>query len=161
MQTVNTAIDFSTGEVKSETKTNVYKLPQEPEYIKLYLQDINKIFNLPKGCSPALYEILKKMNYDGEIVLNKYVKAECAKNSNLKPSSFDNCITDLVKKDILKRKATGTYLANPHLFGKGSWSDICKQRNFYLTVKYSKNGREIVPTEPVQEEFNLEEKAAK
>jgi len=150
-----THIDTQTGEVISEEKTNVIRLPQEPEFIKLYLQDINKIFDLPKGCSPVLYEILKQMTYDGKIVLNKYVKEECATAAKIALSSFNNCLTDLVKKDILKRLGTGTYIANPHLFGKGSWAEISKQREFYLTVKYSSKGKEVVKTPPVQEDLEL------
>ncbi|WP_430957225.1 hypothetical protein, partial [Pseudomonas aeruginosa] len=63
----NRIVDLSTGEVTQTAENKVIRLPQEPEFIKLYLQDINKIFDLPKGCSPALYEILKKMNYEGHI----------------------------------------------------------------------------------------------
>lgn len=150
-----THIDIQTGQVVSEEKTNVVRLPQEPEFIKLYLADINKIFDLPKGCSPVLYEILKKMNYEGQIILNKFVKEECAKAAKIALSSFNNCLTDLVKKDILKRLGTGTYMANPHLFGKGSWVEISKQREFYLTVKYSSKGKEIVQTPPVQNSLDM------
>ena len=152
---IRTHLDTNTGEVLKEEKTNVVRLPQEPEFIKLYLADINKIFDLPKGCSPVLYEILKKMNYEGQIILNKYVKEECAKNANIVLSSFNNCITDLVKKDIIKRLGTGVYVANPHLFGKGSWAEISKQREFYLTVKYTSKGKEVVQTPPVQKSLDV------
>jgi len=153
---VNRVVDHETGEIKQTVDNRVIRLPQEPEFIKLYLQDINKIFDLPKGCSPALYEILKKMNYEGHITLNKFIKEMCAKNAGLTLQSFNNCITDLIKKDIISRVGHGVYVANPNIFGKGSWADISKQREFYLTIKYSKNGKEIVQNQ-VQPELDLEE----
>mgnify|MGYP001618243978 CR=1 FL=1 len=152
----NRIVDHETGEIKQTVDIKSVRLAQEPEFIKLYLQDINKIFDLPKGCSPALYEILKNMNYQGHIVLNKYVKKICAENAGLALTSFNNCITDLLKKDIISRVDTGTYMANPHIFGKGAWSDISKQREFYLTIRYSKNGKEVVQNN-VQTDLDLEE----
>lgn len=152
---ISRVVDLDSGEVTQTTENRVVRLPQEPEFIKLYLQDINKIFDLPKGCSPALYEILKKMNYEGHITLNKFIKEICAKNAGLTLSSFNNCITDLIKKDILSRVGHGVYVANPHIFGKGSWAEISKQREFYLTIKYSKNGKEIVQNQ-IQPELELD-----
>ena len=152
----NRIVDHETGEIKQTVDIKSVRLAQEPEFIKLYLQDINKIFDLPKGCSPALYEILKQMNYQGHIVLNKYVKRICAEAAGLALTSFSNCITDLLKKDIIKRIDTGTYVANPHIFGKGSWSEISKQREFYLTIKYTKDGKEVVQNN-VQTDLDLEE----
>lgn len=152
----NRIIDHETGEIKQTIDIKSVRLQQEPEFIKLYLQDINKIFDLPKGCSPALYEILKKMNYEGHITLNKFIKEICAENAGLTLNSFNNCITDLLKKDIITRVGHGVYIANPHIFGKGSWSEISKQREFYLTIRYNKNGKQIVPNN-VQTDLDLEE----
>lgn len=120
------------------------RVPAEPDFIKIYLKDINKLFELPKGCSPALYEIIKRMGYDGKIVLNKYIKQECAEASGLSLQSINNYVTDFVKKNIIKRLGTGVYEANPNLFGKGSWTDICKRRELYITIRYSDEGKEIV-----------------
>lgn len=150
----NRIVNHETGEVTQTVDNKVVRLNQEPDFIKVYLQDINKIFELSKGCTPALYEILKKMNYEGHITLNKYIKEICAKNAGMTLNSFNNCITDLTKKDILKRLAQGVYIANPNIFGKGSWTEISKQREFYLTIKYTKEGKSIVQSN-IQEELDV------
>lgn len=150
----NRIVNHETGEVTQTVDNKVVRLSKEPDFIKVYLQDINKIFELPKGCTPALYEILKQMNYAGQIILNKYIKEICAKNAGMNLNSFNNCITDLTKKDIIKRVAQGVYVANPYLFGKGSWNEIAENRELYLTIKYTKEGKSIVQSN-VQEEMDV------
>ena len=56
----NRIVNHETGEVTQTVDNKVVRLSKEPDFIKVYLQDINKIFELPKGCTPALYEILKQ-----------------------------------------------------------------------------------------------------
>ena len=137
-------VNEETGEVKQTVTNTIARVPQEPLYVKVYLQDINRIYDLPKGCSPALYEILKEMNWKGIINLPKYTKEQCAAAAGLTPASFNNCISDLVKKDILKRLGTSVYIANPHLFGQGKWLEIMERRETYnLTINYKNGKREV------------------
>lgn len=150
----NRIVNHETGEVTQTVDNKVVRIAKEPDFVKVYLQDINKIFELPKGCTPALYEILRQMNYDGHITLNKYIKENCAKNAGMTLNSFNNCLTDLTKKDIIKRVAQGVYIANPYLFGKGSWTEIAEKREFYLTIKYTKEGKSIVQSN-IQEELDV------
>ena len=138
-------VNEETGQVKQTVTNTISRVPQEPLYVKVYLQDINRIYDLPKGCSPALYEILKEMNWKGIINLPKYTKEQCAAAAGLTLKSFSNCITDLIKKDILKRLGTSVYIANPHLFGQGKWLEIMERRETYnITINYTPNGKREV-----------------
>lgn len=138
-------VNEETGQVKQTVTNTIARVPQEPLYVKVYLQDINRIYDLPKGCSPALYEILKEMNWKGIINLPKYTKEQCAAAAGLTLKSFNNCITDLIKKDILKRLGTSVYTANPHLFGQGKWLEIMERRETYnITINYKPNGKREV-----------------
>ena len=139
----NRVVDEETGQVKNTVTNTISRVPQEPLYVKVYLQDINRLYDLPKGCSPALYEILKEMNWKGVINLPKYTKDQCAAAAGLTPASFNNCISDLIKKDILKRLGQSVYMANPHLFGQGKWLDIMDRRDAYLQVSYKDGKRQI------------------
>jgi len=137
-------VNEDTGQVKQTVTNTISRVPQEPLYVKVYLQDINRIYDLPKGCSPALYEILKEMNWKGVINLPKYTKDQCAAAAGLTPASFNNCISDLIKKDILKRLGQSVYIANPHLFGQGKWLEIMERRETYnITINYTNGKREV------------------
>jgi len=56
-------INFSTGEIKTEENTNIVKIPKEPPYVKMYIDDIAKLLELTSGCRSLLYCLIKKMDY--------------------------------------------------------------------------------------------------
>ncbi len=135
-------INNETGEIKeTNTTMNVRKrVPKEPDFIKLYLQDICKLKSIPKTGSSLLNELLKYTSYDNTILIPSYVKQEIAKNLNTSVGTISNALTTLVKKGILKRKGGGAYALDPFLFGKGKWEDIRKIR---MTWEYSEDGKNL------------------
>jgi hypothetical protein len=141
--------NFETGEISSETVQTVVRTSKEPPYIKLYIDDVIRLYGLPKGESKILFELVKRMNYQGEIVINAAVKRDIAKKLELggaKPEQvISNSMAKLVKNDILCRKDTGVYITNPHVFAKGDWADIQDLRDSYIEmkIKYSAAGREM------------------
>lgn len=146
------------GEVTQRTQTKVYTFPKEPPYIKLYLQDIEKLYTLPDGTHRVLFELLKKLDYDGEINLNISVKRKIVENIGWKTvASLDNYISKhLIKKDIFKRIDTGVYAPNPNLFGRGDWKDIYQRREGWIKVEYNKQGKKV--TTNFTDENDKEEK---
>ncbi|NMZ20744.1 hypothetical protein HBO08_27565, partial [Pseudomonas rhodesiae] len=52
---IKRVVNEETGQVKQTVTNTISVTSQEPLYVKVYLQDINRIYDLPKGCSPALY----------------------------------------------------------------------------------------------------------
>ncbi|HGO6848060.1 TPA: hypothetical protein ACK80Q_003101, partial [Legionella pneumophila] len=52
---INKHIDFSTGEITTEESKNVIRLPKEPPYVKMYIDDLAKILELTSGCRSLLY----------------------------------------------------------------------------------------------------------
>lgn len=141
---VKRLVNEETGQVKQTVTNTISRVPQEPLYVKVYLEDIHRIYDLPKGCSPALYEILKEMNWKGLISLPKYIKETCAAAAGLTPASFNNTLSDLVKHDILKRVGQTVYIANSHLFGQGKWIEIMEKRETYnITINYKGGKRKV------------------
>lgn len=127
-----------TGEVIDVHKVSI--LPKEPNFVKLYLDDILLLNDVPKWISSILHELLKYMNYQNEIVLNAYVKKQIAAQLNVIPRTVDNALLAFTKKEILFRKGPGVYVANPYLFGKGDWSNIQKIR---LEIEWTPNGKRM------------------
>jgi Firmicute plasmid replication protein (RepL). len=137
-------INFSTGEIKTEEITNVVKIPKEPPYVKMYIDDLAKILELTSGCRSLLYFLIKKMDYEGIITLTKSSRDRLAEQIGVKETAVRNQITQLCQKGILRRIGTGEFEANPNLFARGDWSDIHKRRKcFKLTINYENEKRTL------------------
>lgn len=129
------------GELIEFNSTKTFSIPNEPAYIKLYIQDVIKLKCLPKGNSAVLYELIKQVDYENEINLNPRIKKRICRNLNMTGASLNNVLSKLIKVGIILRIERGSFLLNPHLFAKGSWTDIKRLRDKYisLTITY-KNG---------------------
>jgi predicted transcriptional regulator len=137
-------INFTTGEIRTEENTNIIKIPREPAYVKMYIDDIAKLLELTSGCRSLLYCLIKKMDYEGVITLTKSSRDRLAEQVGVKETAIRNQITQLCQKGILRRIGTGEYEANPNLFARGDWSDIYKRRkSFKLTIKYENETRSL------------------
>lgn len=142
-------IDYNTGQITKTTQTRSSSIPQEPPYIKLYLDDIAILHDLPKGSSSLLHELLRQVNYEGLINLNSSVKTKIANSLNYKnKQSIDNGLSKLCKEGLLRKADRGVYEVNPHLFGKGDWASIFLRREeFSFSVYYDKDGNRNIVTD--------------
>jgi len=141
------SVDHETGEVKKHKKT--LKSEREPDFVKLYLRDLALLSELPKWLSGVLYELLQYMNYDNEIILNSTVKKRIAEKLDIQVRSISNALSKFVKKNILIKNGRGTYIANPYIFGRGSWSNIKEIR---MNIHYLKDKKTISSEITTEEE---------
>jgi len=143
-------VDLETGKAieSTEQRERTVKVEQEPNFIKLYLQDICKLNDIPKTGSKLLNELLKYTSYDNKILLPSAIKKEIAKKLDTTVGTLDNALSKLTKKEILRREGTGVYILNPFFFGKGKWTDIKKIRAEW---EYGVEGRILTNVEIEQE----------
>lgn len=138
-QSVETSELNEHGEMVSKRANRTLSWGVEPPFIKLYLQDVLYIADMPKSHENILFELLKRATYAGDeygmtVTLSAGLKQMMAKTLQIKNvRSINNALSDLVKGEILFRIATGVYQFNPYLFGKGDWQDISRLR---LEVSY-------------------------
>lgn len=122
------------GEILEQKSNKTFTWGSEPSYIKLYLQDILYLSDIPNRHSAILHELLKRSSYAGEkdgmqVIINSSLKRRIQNSLGFKNiSSVHNAITELVKGKILYRADVGMYNFNPYLFGKGDWKNIEKLR---------------------------------
>jgi hypothetical protein len=120
------------GVTEQQQTTRTVIVSQEPNYIKLYVNTLLAFKDLPKTMSSLLIELLKHMTFANReakhggqlIVLNPFVKQDIIERLEIKMNTLDQGLTKFIKSGILKRVGTGTYQANPHMFGMGEWTDI-------------------------------------
>lgn len=140
-----TKVDNETGEVKEIVTTEHTRFASEPGYVKLYLQDIAYLTKLPKGSEGILYGVLRHVNYNHQVVLNKYIKEQIAADAGVTLKTVNNNITTFTKYGVLIRVATGVYEINTFLFGKGHWKDILKHRKgLKLEIEYNAESDRVV-----------------
>lgn len=140
-----TQIDHETGEVRQETRENVYRLPQEPRYVKMYIEDLGRLLDVPPGPRDILYHLVRRLDYEGLIGLTPGARQRICETANIKPQTLANYLTTLCKKNVLKHVGRGEYEMNPRYFAKGDWKDIAKRRSaFEMTVRYSPDGQRII-----------------
>lgn len=136
-----TEVDGETGEMKQFEEEKTINYGSEPNFIKVYLNDLLYISDLPKGLNSVLYALLKRMSYGNQIVINASLKRQIGKEINRSVSTINNAITMFVKGKLLFRIDTGLYEVNSHIFGKGEWKDIAKIR---MNVTFEPEGKTIM-----------------
>lgn len=134
-----------TGEISSSQVEHTYSLPQEPSYIKFYLEDIGHIHGLTKSESDVLFSLSRLIGWDGIVSVSKNRFEKSIKPQiDIKYQTFKNTISKLVTKGIFTRAGRGELEANPYLFAKGEWSEIYKRRReLTLHISYDDKGRRM------------------
>lgn len=151
-QEVSQTVDQETGEVIQQSSMKSFKVDREPDYIKLYLDDILRLKDLPKSHSSVLMAMLKGMNYYNEIVLIAGTKKRICQQLDVKMDTLNKAIHAMSKSGLIMRVDQGLYAADPNLFGRGKWEDIKKLR---LSITYTPDGRMINATIDRQSEIDF------
>lgn len=143
-------VDLLTGEITQETATihSIEKLPPEPEYIKLYVTEIGRLYGLQAGHRDILLYVASMVGYDGCVVLSARRKGQIALTLKIAPKSIDNALSEFVKTGLLIRLGRGDFELNPCLFGKGDWKSIRERReSFIARLRFGLAGIEVVGIE--------------
>ncbi|MDV7390848.1 replication/maintenance protein RepL, partial [Arthrospira platensis SPKY1] len=146
-ESFNQVIDENTGELLSSKKVTKVMLPQEPAFVKLYLQDVMKIMNLTSSCKDVLFAFLPTMGYNNVIAAQKYVKEMICEQLGIKMNTLNKAIDTMSKEGVLVRKGRGIYVVNPQIIAKGKWEDIQEIR---LQVTYDQDGNRTISHEKVK-----------
>lgn len=157
-ETVHTA-DLETGELQSTQTTTKRKIEAEPPFVKLYLDDVCALNQVPKSQKDVLYYLIKKLDYDGYITISTRYRKLMADELGIKPQSITNKIQELAKAGLISVTGKNEYKANPYFFGRGAWVDILNERqngSFSVTIKY-KDGKREVSTKTEEVEPNLKQ----
>lgn len=136
-----TTVDHQTGEISKEVQILSSKVEQEPRFVKMYIDDVLKLKDVPKASSDVLSVLLANMSYGNVVIMIKEIKEIIAQKTGLKPNTVNKSIQNLHKAGILIRKGRSIYVVDPTLFAKGSWEDISKLR---LVIDYKPDGTKTI-----------------
>ena len=150
-----TIIDVNTGEVlehKEFTKQQV-KNSYEPDFVKLYIRDIINLasVDIKTARVDILYILLSYLDYHNEILLNHQRRIDICEACGISNDYFNKVLKDFLENQILLpcynkqgEKVRGTYIANPHFFGRGKWEDIY---NLRLSITYDQSAKRFIQLE--------------
>jgi hypothetical protein len=141
--TGNTTVVSDTGEVLYSEQHTSYRVPDEPPYVKMYLDTILYLKDLPKAYNPVLLAILRRMpwaNAEQGMAINGSLKRLMSAETGYSVSRINDAITDFVKGELLYRIDKGLYGINAHLFGRGEWRDIEQLR---MTIDFDAQGKTV------------------
>ena len=145
-ETVETTVDKETGEEVETKSAKVMRLPSEPAFVKLYIDDLSAILRIPDGPKSLIWLLVRQMTYDGIIPVTAGTRRRMSEELGIKETTFRNYLSKLTHSDVLKRVERGEYELNPNLFGKGDWASIYQRRKSWakLEVTYDAEGRREV-----------------
>ncbi len=115
------------GQILKHEVERVFKIKKEtePPYVKLYLDNINKVTTLKRGSIDVLIKLIELVEYNtNRVILTPSHRKEIAKSLNVGIGSLSNSLTDLKKSRILIDVDKGIFLLDPSVLAKGEWSKI-------------------------------------
>lgn len=107
---------------------------KEPGFGKFYFGFADLIGDHLVGKGAILFYLFSLIGKDGEIVLRKEQRERIAKRTNLSIKTVHNCISELMRDEILWKMPGETgpiYWVNPKYFAIGSWDDVKERMAFF------------------------------
>lgn len=138
--TSETIIHTEGDKIISKTVRQSYKMDTEDSYVKVYLEGLDYIKDMPKDCFVLLCKLMEYCTYaeptkaDGtndsfhiNIMTNrkKRIADELGYNN---VNSVSNLLTELIDGGVLFRLDKSCYRLNPWLFGRGEWRHMIDVR---------------------------------
>ena len=148
LEITQTDVVTTDGEIVEDLSQRQYKTisyEREPNYVKLYTDDIGRMFGLSPSVSDLLSCLAKYMTYKTNIVvLYGPVKTAICDELKMAKNTLNKAVDTLYKEGLLIRVSHACYMIDPQLFGKGSWSDVSSMRTM---IAYDEKGNKTIKTE--------------
>jgi len=132
--------DKKTGEIISQNRKESLPVGKEPNYYKVYIDDLANLQGLNPTEKRVLEVLSGNMTFDNLIVVIKPIKEKLVKIIGKEYETIRRAIETLAKKKILLKEDRACYRVNPNYIAKGKWEDIKALR---LVVDYTSQGRKI------------------
>ena len=129
-EVVEHTVEDANGKTISAKKYKRSSRQTEPDFIKLYVADLARLY----GCHPrVLTALAKRMEYQSNLVaLTPRVKDIVARECGFKNTgSLRNALSKLSSEGLIKKIGPSEYMIDPKVFGKGTWEKIEHARSIY------------------------------
>ena len=135
----NYITDKKTGEIlEQNTKQKI--ISTEPEFLKMYFDDLSYFLNLKINHRVFLSILKNCLTYKNILTLNYGTKKIISADVGVSINTINKLIDKCTKYKLIIRLERGVYLVNPLFFGRGTWKDLQEIR---LNIIYKENERGI------------------
>jgi hypothetical protein len=149
---VTELVNHVTGEISQTENKSIFQIDKEPDYVKLYVRDIIRLNDLAPSQGHVLMAMLQSMGYNNIIPAYASIKKIMCRDLGISMNTLNKAIDHLYKKNILIRIDRGMYVADPDLFGRGTWGDIKEIR---MMITYTKEGKKVIKSDVDKEQLRL------
>lgn len=111
------------------------------EILLQYTRDLLLLKGIQESLAELLVEILRKANYDNQIILNATIKSELGEKMGYSLGSVDNALTKFVRTGLLSREGRGVYHPNKDYFWLRSEEGVIE--NLHLKIDYEDAKRNL------------------
>jgi hypothetical protein len=133
-------------------------LTGEPEFVKMYLKDISRLWDLDSTCQKLFGELLKYIDprptgLHNIIKINRADKKAIGENigwignnENNTPKWYkiNEYLNRLCKKGIIKKLAEDIFIIDSFICTKTDWKNTETMRGIQLNITYEKSSRSII-----------------
>lgn len=123
----------------SETRHTETKIPSEPDFVKLYTEDVANLNGIKGHQKDVLAFMAAIMNYDNVAIVSPGQRVRWAKELGITISTINCSISRLMRAGHIRSESQGEYIINPNMFAKGEWLNTVKKRedfDAYFIVNY-------------------------
>lgn len=120
-------IDENTGEIL-----------QEPEFIKIYINDLCKVKGITGLQMNVFHFMLRHMNDHNEVSYGKSAKERFCQIHNTSPAAFNNSIKGLLISGLVERLNRGEFRINKKYAVRVDWDRV---QSIIWTSTYTKDGK--------------------
>lgn len=132
------------GEVKALRRAAAYKVPVEPDFVKLYTADVATLNGIKGVQKDVLVLMAGIMDYENIVVLSPACRKRWVEELGITINGLNNAISQLLKSGHVTSvgsKRSGEYLVDPLMFSKGAWKETVEKQEDFLArfeVSYKK-----------------------
>ena len=151
--------DVESGLTRATQETNIVRMPSEPAFIKMYIDDLSYFIGLKERHRDLVLELIKKLDFEGMVTLTPRTRGLIANNLKISDQSFRNYLSEVVKTGLFKRISHNEFEVNPYYFARGDWQSVYHRRkDFVMEIRYTSKGRKVTSrAEEKGEEHSSEE----
>jgi predicted transcriptional regulator len=136
--------DVESGKTLATKETREVRLPAEPPFIKMYIDDLSHFIGLKDRHKDVVFELLQKLDFQGMVTLAPRSRTVIAENLGISSQCFRNYLSEVVKTGLFERVSHNEFQVNPYYFAKGDWPSVYNRRkDFVMEIKYTEKGRQI------------------
>lgn len=118
-----------------------YRIPVEPEFVKMYVDDVASLNHITGVHRAILCFMASLMDYDNKVVLSPEERKRWQVELGVAQSTVNNAISHLIRRGHIKKNGSGEYIVCPSMFSKGHWKKTMQKRDSFdahFTVRYER-----------------------